>query len=91
MYWTTRLVVQVPQQNNGIDCGVYMLKNGERVLQNLQVVNTIQPVDLQSGLSRLIGPESFTASDVQQQRTKFQRLVDDLVERYKELDEGLLG
>lgn len=68
----------MPQQNNGYDCGVYMLNCGEHVLHHMDVLETIQQEDLDNRFKRLITKDLFNEKDVLQQRNKYM----DLVERF---------
>lgn len=85
--------LQVPKQNNGWDCGVYMLMLGEHSFHNLEVIKTIQEGDLlnrRAPLERLVKKDEFTAEDVTDKRKIFEDLVDTFTEMYRKT-EGLTG
>lgn len=59
-----------------------MLKCGEHVLHNMEVIKTIQQEDLENRLMRLITRDVFSENDVQQQRVKYMGLVQHITAMY---------
>lgn len=73
-----QLPCQVPRQDNAIDCGLYVLMNGEHTLRSLDAIRTISVTDLggRPTLRRFIDEDTYTVRDVGIRRAYYKGLHD---------------
>lgn len=63
----TIYLTQVPQQNNGYDCGIFILKYFEFITDLFPIVSQLE---VESGFRRIINDRSFHPSDLKDFRAK---------------------
>uniref|UniRef100_K3XC62 Ubiquitin-like protease family profile domain-containing protein n=1 Tax=Globisporangium ultimum (strain ATCC 200006 / CBS 805.95 / DAOM BR144) TaxID=431595 RepID=K3XC62_GLOUD len=83
--------VKAPRQENSYDCGVYVLKFAEVMLENYLYAGASfgdsGPIDneiIKGKLDMLITPTSFGAQDITQARINIQKCIADDVVRYQQ-------
>ncbi|TMW63879.1 hypothetical protein Poli38472_014789 [Pythium oligandrum] len=90
--------VKAPQQTNGYDCGVYVLKYAQEILINFQhLLNQakkdtgpmlIRKAITETKLDTLIASDAFNARDIERKREELEELLAEDTKRYEAILHG---
>ncbi|CBJ31398.1 conserved unknown protein [Ectocarpus siliculosus] len=74
------VITESPQQGNGCDCGILVLRNAKDILQEWPIATQAEVDD---GMQKHFTPELFSPSDISNERRMLRQLLQTYKDRYE--------